>query len=136
MSNLIALNFFTFHASGISFILEALLFSYLINNQFHSLEKTIREQREVIISKNKKAQLGDMISAIAHQWKQPLSRISSITSLLDFKLINKQEITNDRLSKKITQINSNVKFLVRQLMTLKIFSILITLKRSVISLIL
>ncbi len=111
MSNLIALNFFTFHASGISFILEALLFSYLINNQFHSLEKTIREQREVIISKNKKAQLGDMISAIAHQWKQPLSRISSITSLLDFKLINKQEITDDRLSKKITQINSNVKFL-------------------------
>ena len=111
MSNIIALNFWTYHASGISFILEALLFSYLINNQLHSLELTIKEQREVIISKNKKAQLGDMISAITHQWKQPLSRIASITTLLDFKLSNKQEITDKKLSEKISQINSNIKFL-------------------------
>ena len=111
MSNVIALNFWTFHASGIGFILEALLFSYLINNQFHSLEQTIHQQREVIISKNKKAQLGEMITAITHQWKQPLSRISSITSLLEFKLSSKQEITNEILNEKLSQINSSIKFL-------------------------
>jgi len=111
MSGIIELNFLSFHSGGIGIIIEGLLFSYLMHNNVKLLEHKVREQREVIITKNKKAQLGDMISAITHQWKQPLSRISSITSVLDFKLSNKQEIIEADLSKKISQIDSNVKFL-------------------------
>ena len=81
MSGLIELNFFTFHSGGIGIIIEGLLFSYLMHNNVKLLENKIREQREVIITKNKKAQLGDMISAITHQWKQPLTRVTSITTL-------------------------------------------------------
>ncbi len=111
MSGVIELNFFTFHSGGIGLIIEGLLFSFLMHNNIKILEEKITKQREIIISKNKKAQLGDMINAITHQWKQPLSRITSITSLLEFKIGKESEITTKELSEKITQINSDTLFL-------------------------
>ena len=111
MSGAVEMNFFTFHSGGMALIIEGLLFSYLMHYNIKILEKTIRDQKEIIISKNKKAQLGDMISAITHQWKQPLSRITSITSLLEFKIDKKAEIPTKDLSEKIAQINSNTIFL-------------------------
>ena len=111
MSGVIGMNFFTFHSGGVGLIIEGLLFSYLMHYNIKILEQKIRDQREIIISKNKKAQLGDMISAITHQWKQPLSRITSITSLLEFKIEKKANIPTKELSEKISQINSNTIFL-------------------------
>ena len=111
MSSVLELNFFTFHSGGIGIIIEGLLFSYLMHNNINILEKKIMDQRKVIIAKNKKAQLGDMINAITHQWKQPLNRITSITSLLEFKLSKGSNISVEELHEKITQINSNTIFL-------------------------
>ncbi|MEN8302511.1 MAG: 7TM diverse intracellular signaling domain-containing protein [Campylobacterota bacterium] len=111
MSGAIEMNFFTFHSGGIGLIIEGLLFSYLMHYNIKILEQKIRDQKEIIISKNKKAQLGDMISAITHQWKQPLSRITSITSLLEFKIGKNSKIPTKELSEKISQINSNTVFL-------------------------
>ncbi len=111
MSGAVEMNFFTFHSGGLGLIIEGLLFSYLMHYNIKILEQKIRDQKEIIISKNKKAQLGDMISAITHQWKQPLSRITSITSLLEFKIDKKAKIPTKELSEKITQINSNTIFL-------------------------
>jgi len=111
MSGIIEMSYFTFHSGGIGIILEGLLFSYLMHYNVKILEQKIRQQREVIISKNKKAQLGDMISAITHQWKQPLTRVTSITTLLEFKLNANVEISPKMLKDKIAQINSNIHFL-------------------------
>lgn len=111
MSSVIELNFWTFHSGGIGLIIEGLLFSYIMHNNIRTLEQKIREQKEIIIMKNKKAQLGDMISAITHQWKQPLSRVTSITSLLEFKINKNKEIPKKELSEKISQINTNILFL-------------------------
>ena len=111
MSGAVEMNFFTFHSGGLGLIMEGLLFSYLMHYNIKILEQKIRDQKEIIISKNKKAQLGDMISAITHQWKQPLSRITSITSLLEFKIDKKAKIPTKELSEKISQINSNTIFL-------------------------
>ena len=111
MSNVVELNYFTFASGGMGLIVEGLLFSYLMHYNVKLLEKEIREQKEIIVTKNKKEQLGGMINAITHQWKQPLSRITAITALLEFKLSHKQEISIDELSKKVVQINSNTHFL-------------------------
>jgi len=111
MSGTIELNFFTFHSGGIGLIIEGLLFSYLMHHNIKILEQKIKNQKEIIITKNKKAQLGDMINAITHQWKQPLSRVTSITSLLEFKMSKKSKISSEELSEKISQINSNIIFL-------------------------
>ncbi|MEA2111109.1 MAG: ATP-binding protein, partial [Campylobacterota bacterium] len=111
MSGVLEMNFLTFHSGGIAIIIEGVLFSYLIHYNIRILENKIREQREVIITKNKKAQLGEMISAITHQWKQPLSRITSITSLLEFKIEKQIEIPNSELNEKVDTINSSILFL-------------------------
>jgi len=111
ISGVIPINFFTFHASGIALVFEAILFSYMINNHIRNLELEIIKQKEIIVSKNKKAQLGEMINAITHQWKQPISAISSVSTLLEFKLLNKKELTSDELKEKVAQINKNIVFL-------------------------
>jgi len=111
MSGLIELNFLTFHAGGFGIIVEALIFSYLMHYNVTLLEKKISDQREIIISKNKKAQLGDMISAITHQWKQPLNRIASVTTLLEFKLQKNVKIDTKELTEKMQLINYNIHFL-------------------------
>ena len=111
MSGITQLNFFTFHAGGFGIIVEALIFSYLMHYNVKLLEKKINDQREIIISKNKKAQLGDMISAITHQWKQPLNRIASVTTLLEFKLQRNVKIETKELKEKIQLINYNIHFL-------------------------
>ena len=111
MSGIIELNFFTFHSGGIGIIIEALLFSYLMHYNVKLLEQKVHDQREIIIAKNKKAQLGDMISAITHQWKQPLSRIASVTTLLEFKLEQDTKIDAKELNEKIQLINHNIHFL-------------------------
>ncbi len=111
MSGILEINFFTFHSGGLAIIIEGLLFSYLMHYNVKILENKVRNQREVIITKNKKAQLGEMISAITHQWKQPLNRISSITSLMEFKIANKSQISIAELSKNITNINNSTLFL-------------------------
>jgi len=111
MSGILEMTFFTFHSGGFGIILEGLLFSYLMHYNIKILEIKISQQREVIIAKNKKAQLGDMISAITHQWKQPLSRIASITTLLDFKIQVDGKVDTEVLNEKIQLINTNIHFL-------------------------
>jgi len=57
-----------------------------------SLEKKIkdeveknREKEQLLVQKSKFIALGEMISNIAHQWRQPLSELSSILMYLKFK---------------------------------------------------
>lgn len=111
LANIIPLNNFTFYASGIGLVIEALLFSYLLHRYVETLEKKLREQKELIIQKNKKAQLGDMMSAIIHQWKQPLARITSTTALLKFKLMGENSIPSIQLSDKLSLIDKDIEFL-------------------------
>ena len=111
MSGVTALTSFSFHSGGIGIVLEGLLFSYLVHNNINTLEEKIRVQRDAIIQKNKKEQLGEMISAITHQWKQPLARISSVTSLLVFNFSNKTEIPQEEIQKKMAAIETDVQFL-------------------------
>ncbi len=50
------------------------------------LEKEKLEQEKLLIEQSKMAAMGEMISAIAHQWRQPLSSLSlDVQDLLDAK---------------------------------------------------
>ncbi len=60
------------------------------------LEKELKEKEELMLSQSRSAALGDMISMIAHQWRQPITDISmSVNNIIvDFELdiFNKEEI--------------------------------------------
>ena len=111
MSNIIEMNFYTLHASGIGMVIEALLFSYLLHHHMKLLEQKIAKQQQIIITKNQKAQMGEMIESITHQWKQPLTGIASTIMLLNFKL-DDEEFNKQYFKDKINQIDTSIHFLV------------------------
>ncbi|MFK5891709.1 MAG: HAMP domain-containing sensor histidine kinase, partial [Pseudomonadota bacterium] len=108
----IPFNYFTFHASGLGLVIEALLFSYLLHFRVRLLEQELVQQKDRMILKNKKSQMGDMIAAITHQWKQPLTAISSIVTFLQYRLDDDVLIPSKELKPKLSQINEKVNFLV------------------------
>lgn len=46
-----------------------------------------QEKEKHMLNQSKMAQMGEMLSMIAHQWKQPLAAISSTASALELKMI-------------------------------------------------
>ncbi len=63
------------------------------------LDLQVKEQSAQLIKKSRMAQIGELLSMIAHQWRQPLSSIGSVAinvkirlSLLDAKESNSEEI--------------------------------------------
>jgi len=96
-----------------SFILKPISLERLINvidsvvGKIHL--KQIAENR--MIEQSKLAQMGEMIDAIAHQWKQPISAISIMAQAMNYKLefnddIPKEELveTNNLIQKQTTHL--------------------------------
>lgn len=69
----------------------------------HKVQEEInirRENEELIIQQSKLAAMGEMVGAIAHQWRQPLNAISMSNSLV-------QELLEDKLKDKdMNEINA------------------------------
>ena len=57
--------------------------------------KNNQDVKELSEKQAKLASLGKMMDAIAHQWKQPLSFISTLSSSLSMKIENDMEVTYD-----------------------------------------
>lgn len=83
-----------------------------LNKLNKNLEKTIqkevsknREKDELIIAQSRNAAMGEMISMIAHQWRQPLTTISmdvnNILADIELESLNENELKN--ISKNIIE---------------------------------
>ena len=76
----------------------------LINtiNELQEKERTIKERNALIAEQSKKAEIGEMIGNIAHQWRQPLAIINTSIAILKEKnesgFLSKEEI-EDKLVK-------------------------------------
>jgi len=66
-------------------------------------EKIIEQKDKELLYKSKLAQLGEMISLIAHQWKQPLNSLSTVNSLFKLKIL-----TNTLNNDEALEINRNI----------------------------
>ncbi len=70
----------------------------------------IKEKEQQLIQKSRLAQMGEMLSMIAHQWRQPLTAISSSSIALELKAelgnIDKETIVKN--SKKISKYTQNL----------------------------
>ncbi len=65
----------------------------ILKDSFNNMIKKYQEQKEHMQNQAKLAQMGEMIKMIAHQWRQPLTAISSTAGALSLK------ITMDRYDK-------------------------------------
>ncbi len=57
-----------------------------LKKQVHLNIEALREQDEILLQKYRMAAMGEMLSMIAHQWRQPLSAINSAIMGIDIKI--------------------------------------------------
>ncbi len=73
--------------------------------------KQLRQKDALMLQQAKMAQMGEMISMIAHQWRQPLATIGAISQNLKLSTMLKEPISDTVLNEKLTSINSHVNML-------------------------
>jgi len=79
-----------------------------------SLEKKYNElskKDSMLTAQSKQAVMGEMMSMIAHQWRQPLSTVTLNISNLQFKKMLGQEISDEVLDKALNEISDTVVYL-------------------------
>jgi len=92
-------------------VIFSLLFSKILNILIKDYETEIKESNEVMFSQSRLAQAGELISMISHQWRQPISKIASITSNLRFQLMIDKNVDLEYLDKKYEEIEEYTEFL-------------------------
>ncbi|QOP45503.1 ABC transporter substrate-binding protein [Sulfurimonas paralvinellae] len=83
-----------------------------------SLEATVEEKVEELIQKDeiltaqsKQAVMGEMLSMIAHQWRQPLNTITLQISNIQLKEMMGQEVSKEELLDILNEISNSVVYL-------------------------
>ena len=75
------------------------------------IEKQLKEKDDMLVQKSKMATMGEMLENIAHQWRQPLSLISTISSSL---VLNKElgvAVKQEDEIEKLNKINDTTQYL-------------------------
>lgn len=71
-----------------------------------------RQQEQILIQKSKFVALGEMISNIAHQWRQPLSQLSAILMTMKFKYLM-NDFKKDEIETKSKQAEDLIEYMSR-----------------------
>lgn len=69
-----------------------------------------RQKDQQMLEQSRLAQMGEMISMIAHQWRQPLSAITAATGTMTIKM-ELDQFSNDEIQDDIKRINTYVQYL-------------------------
>ncbi|WP_152183060.1 PAS domain S-box protein [Sulfurimonas indica] len=71
----------------------------------------LQKKDELMIAQSRQAAMGDMLTMIAHQWRQPLSVISMLANNLKVKKELHEEITQEDISHLIVTLNKQTDYL-------------------------
>ncbi|MBE0492485.1 MAG: transporter substrate-binding domain-containing protein [Sulfurospirillum sp.] len=80
----------------------------------HRIQNAIAELKEkdqLMITQSRQAAMGEMISMIAHQWRQPLSIISMIANNLSLEAELENNLENSQIQTALQEINQQVQHL-------------------------
>ncbi len=77
--------YFTFEPILIGSTIEALFLAIAISYKMREINNEKEEQKELLIHQSRLASMGEMLGNIAHQWRQPLSRLGYILMNIESK---------------------------------------------------
>ncbi|MDA3908686.1 MAG: ATP-binding protein [Sulfurimonas sp.] len=83
-------------------------------NELKEKEKTIQERDRQLFEQSKRAEMGEMIGNIAHQWRQPLAIVNTIVAILKEKnnvgVLDKDEVSSklDTMEKRIVYMSDTI----------------------------
>ena len=92
---------FAFPFFHIAIALESIIISLAIAYKFKLLEEERQKQQALLLQQSRLASMGEMVSSIAHQWRQPLNAISF--GLMNIKKRSKDEERNLVIIEKLNQ---------------------------------
>ncbi|WP_457746708.1 sensor histidine kinase [Sulfurimonas sp.] len=113
----------SFYLSFVFIIVSLIVYLYqqkmneakrVILSQQHMLEKKIEEltQKDKLLTiQSKQAVMGEMISMIAHQWRQPLSTVTLSISNLQVKKLLGEKLDNETIDKALNHISETIVYL-------------------------
>jgi len=88
----------------------------MYKNLVNELDTKVKEQSAHIIKQSRMAQMGELLSMIAHQWRQPLSSIAAIASAIKMKIsLSQDDSSNNGNSKYLTQKMNEIDTLLQSL---------------------
>ena len=71
----------------------------------------LKNQQNLLIEQSKSAAMGEMISMIAHQWRQPLQAVSILVQKLPLLKMLKGEISDEVLDDVVSQVTSQLDYM-------------------------
>ncbi len=72
-------------------------FNKLLKEQVEEISQKLREKDAAIFQRSKYAQMGEMMSMIAHQWRQPLNAINTAVVNLQMRAMLNEEIKSSEI---------------------------------------
>jgi len=91
-------------------LFEVLCFSFILAYKIKLIQQEKKNQSSLLIQQNKLASMGEMISIIAHQWRQPLSEINGIVLEIDIDN-RKKKLDDQRLNRYLNEIEESTAYL-------------------------
>ena len=83
---------------GILIIVLSLFLSYVIKKQFEEYKQNAKDKDRLLFQQSKMAAMGEMLENIAHQWRQPLSVITTCASGIkmqkEYNLLTDENLIN------------------------------------------
>jgi PAS domain S-box-containing protein len=112
-----------FRKDGTEFPVEISISATMVDGLFNAIgiirdiserkemQKELHQKEELMIAQSRQAAMGEMISMIAHQWRQPLTVISMAINNLKVNMELEEEITPEQLNKMGDTIQAQTKHL-------------------------
>jgi PAS domain S-box-containing protein len=85
--------------------------SYDAINEDITSQKELKNQQNLLVEQSKSAAMGEMISMIAHQWRQPLQAVSILIQKLPLLKEIQGEISDEMLNDVVSQVSVQLDYM-------------------------
>ncbi|MDY0301356.1 MAG: transporter substrate-binding domain-containing protein [Trichlorobacter sp.] len=88
------------------------LINTTLEERINNAVSELRKKDELLINQSRMAAMGELLTSIAHQWRQPLNNVAVCIQSVQF-LHQEKELTEDEMAAQINLIMDNLKFMSR-----------------------